>query len=233
MKMDKLDIWKLVHIERAAMADTLEGLSPSQWAERSLCAGWPVKVAAAHILAGAELTRVTFIVGLTRTGFRFNTMMDRDARRLSRLPATEIIERLRARTATTNGPGAPPAVLLGEVIVHGGDIRHPLGLARQPSREALVICFDIYKDLGYPLGVKKRIEGLRLAATDVDWSHGTGPDVSGPALPPASGYDGPARRPHRPYRQRPAHPTAPDARTRRWLTHGTRRSPPSSGPSRQ
>ena len=36
---------------------------------------------------------------------------------------------------------------------------------------------------GFPVGAKKRIAGLRLVATDLDWSHGTGPEVTGPALP--------------------------------------------------
>jgi hypothetical protein len=34
----------------------------------------------------------------------------------------------------------------------------------------------------FPVGAKKPIAGLRLAATDVDWTCGTGPEVSGDAL---------------------------------------------------
>lgn len=181
--MDGNKVWQLIHAERAAMVDTLEELKPSEWKEPSLCAGWSVQVAAAHIVAGAEQTRRRFITRIARAGFRFNTMIDREARRLGTLPPAEIIERLRARTTTTNGPGAPPAVLLGEVIVHGADIRYPLGLVRESSREAIIACFEWYKTLGYPLGVRQRIEGLHLIATDVGWSHGTGPEVSGPALP--------------------------------------------------
>lgn len=181
--MDKAGTWRLIHQERAAMADTLAELKPGQWTEPSLCAGWSVHAAAAHILAGAEQTRTGFATGMAKAGFRFNVMIDRDARRLAKLSPGEIIERIRARTTTTNGPGAPAAVLLGEVIVHGGDIRHPLGLAHESKPEAIVECFEMYKDLGFPLGTKKRVEGLRLIATDVDWSHGTGPEVTGPALP--------------------------------------------------
>jgi uncharacterized protein (TIGR03083 family) len=119
---------------------------------------------------------------MAKAALRFNVMIDRDARRLAKLSQGEIIERLRARTATTNGPGAPAAVLLGEVIVHGGDIRHPLGLVHESKPEAVVECFELYKGLGFPLGSKKRIAGLRVIATDVDWSHGAGPEVTGPAL---------------------------------------------------
>jgi len=34
-------------------------------------------------------------------------------------------------------------------------------------------------NIGFP--AKKRIAGLKLRATDVDWTHGDGPEVTGPA----------------------------------------------------
>ena len=139
--------------------------------------------AAAHILAGAEQTKAGFAIGMAKALGRFNVMVGRDARRLATLSPGEIIERLRARTTTTNGPGSPPVVLLGEVMVHGADIRQPLGLGHDSKPEAMVECFESYKGLGFPLGSKKRIEGLRLIATDADWSHGDGPEVSGPSVP--------------------------------------------------
>ena len=181
--MDKAKTWELIHRERASMADTLAELKPSQWAEPSLCAGWSVHIAAGHILAGAEQTPRAFITGMAGSGFRFNTLMDRNARRLGALPPAEIIERLRARTTTTNGPPAPAVTMLGEVVVHTGDILHPLGQGREMSPEALVACLEMYKTTSFPVGTKKRIDGLRLVATDVDWSYGTGPEVTGPALP--------------------------------------------------
>jgi hypothetical protein len=33
--------------------------------------------------------------------------------------------------------------------------------------------------VGFPLQVKKRIAGLRMSATDCDWSAGNGPSVEG------------------------------------------------------
>lgn len=181
--MDKARTWELIHLERAAMADTLAELKPSQWAEPSLCGGWSVHLAAAHILAGAEQTRLGFMKELAGSGFRFDTMIERDANRLGLLPPAEIIDRIRARTSTTNGPPAPQGTMLGEVVVHAGDIRYPLGQAGDSSPEALAACLEMYKTTGFPVGAKKRISGLRLVATDLDWSHGTGPEVTGPALP--------------------------------------------------
>ena len=34
-----------------------------------------------------------------------------------------------------------------------------------------------------PAPLQRRIEGLRVVATDVDWSHGSGPEVRGHAMP--------------------------------------------------
>ena len=39
---------------------------------------------------------------------------------------------------------------------------------------------DVVLGLGGFVGAKQRVAGLRLVATDVDWSHGSGPEVSGP-----------------------------------------------------
>ena len=41
---------------------------------------------------------------------------------------------------------------------------------------------EFYKKTGAPLRAKKRLAGLKLTATDVDWSTGDGPEVSGPAM---------------------------------------------------
>jgi uncharacterized protein (TIGR03083 family) len=119
---------------------------------------------------------------MVANAFRFDTMIDRDARRLGRLSPKEIVERLRARTTTTNHPPAPVMAMLGEVVVHGEDIRRPLGLPGETAAEATVPCLDMFKDANFPLGSKRRVAGLRLVATDVDWSHGAGPEVSGSGL---------------------------------------------------
>jgi len=41
---------------------------------------------------------------------------------------------------------------------------------------------DFFKGSNLLIGAKRRIDGLALRATDADWSHGNGPEVSGPIL---------------------------------------------------
>jgi len=179
--MDKAQTWDLIHRERAAVADQLAGLAPSDWSNASMCGAWTVQQTAGHILAGAERTPAGFVVSLASHGFRFDTMMDREAR-AETLSPTEIIERLRARTGTTNRPPAPVMTMLGEVVVHGDDIRRPLGLAGDTKPEAIAACLEMYSRANFPVGTKKRIAGLHLVASDLDWSHGSGPEVRGPGM---------------------------------------------------
>lgn len=179
--MDDTQAWKMIHRERAAVADTLAALTPDQWTQPSLCDGWSVRVAAAHIVMGAEQTKTNFLKRMAANGFRFNTMMDRDSRRLANQSPEQLIARLRARVTTTNRPPAPVVTMLGEVVVHGEDIRHPLGLTSNAGEDALAACLEMYKTANFPVGTKKRIDSLRLVADDVGWSHGAGPEVTGPA----------------------------------------------------
>ena len=180
--MSDVKTWQLIHEERAAVADMLATIAPQQWATPSLCGTWSVHVTAGHIVLGAEQTPVHFVTRMAANGFRFNKMMDRDARRLGTLPPAEIVERLRARVSTTNRPPAPVMTMLGEIVVHGEDIRRPLGIDGGTNPEAVAACLEMYSGSSFPVGTKKRIEGLRLVATHAGWSHGSGPEVSGPGV---------------------------------------------------
>lgn len=174
--------WAMIHTERARVADMLDALSAEQWSADTLCRGWNVQLVAAHMMNAGEQTPSRFMRGLVTNGLRFNVMMDRQARASGTLTPKEIVERIRARTTTTNKPPAAAIAMLGEVVVHGNDIRQPLGIEDDTSMEAKLACVEMFKGSNFPVPAKKAIEGLRLNATDVDWSHGTGPDVNGPLV---------------------------------------------------
>ena len=70
--------------------------------------------------------------------------------------------------------------MLGEVVVHGDDIRRPLGITHHTPEAALAIVADNWKKTNILIGTKKRIAGLRLKATDAVWAYGDGPEVDGP-----------------------------------------------------
>ncbi len=178
--MNNSDTWSLIHAERQALVETLSSLSEEQWATPSWCQGWTVQDTAGHVVAAAEQTPLNFYKELLQAGFRFHVFTDRAAKRLSLVGPGELVRRLKARTTTTNHPPAPVIAMLGEIVVHGEDIRRPLGLSHQPSEAALIAVADSWKKSNLLIGAKRRIAGLRLRATDLDWEYGDGPEVSGP-----------------------------------------------------
>jgi uncharacterized protein (TIGR03083 family) len=180
--MPGTDVWPLVHAERAALADDLGALSDPQWATPSLCDDWTVHEVLGHLVATAKKTPFGFLTDLTRSGFRFQRMSERDvARESGRPPAETLAEFHQLVTATTAPPG-PTDSWLGETVIHGEDIRRPLGIHHAHPMAALTRVADFYKRSNLLLGTKQRIAGVQLQATDTEWSNGSGPEVRGPML---------------------------------------------------
>jgi uncharacterized protein (TIGR03083 family) len=178
--MKTSEVWQYIGSERSAMADTWESLTPEQWRTSSWCQGWTVQKVADHVLAAAEQTPPNFFKEFASARFKFNVFADRGADRLSTLAPADLVRRLRARTTTTNHPPGPVTAMLGEIVVHGDDMRRPLGLSHATPEAALVTVADAWKKTNILVGSKRRIEGLRLKATDAAWTHGDGPEVDGP-----------------------------------------------------
>jgi uncharacterized protein (TIGR03083 family) len=181
-----MDHWTTIAAERRALADQLEALTDAQWATPSLCDGWTVHDVAAH-LAGVNLIKMSeVVVALARSRFSFaranRVMVARQAARAS----AEIVADLRR---LADGRFAPPGLgsvaPLTDILVHGQDIRIPLGLATdrpvQPWRDSLDFLVTKKARRGF---VGKALPGLRFSATDLGWSHGEGAgnEVSGPAI---------------------------------------------------
>jgi uncharacterized protein (TIGR03083 family) len=178
--MTTRDIWQYIGSERSALADTWESLTPEQWSAPSWCEGWRVQDVAGHLVASAEQTPANFIKEFASAGFKFNEFAERGAKRCAAAGPEELVRRMRARTSTRNHPPGPVSAMLGEVVVHGDDMRRPLGLSHHTPEGALAIVADSWKRTNILIGTKKRIEGLRLKATDATWSYGDGPEVGGP-----------------------------------------------------
>jgi uncharacterized protein (TIGR03083 family) len=180
--MTSNDPWALIHAERAALAEDLAALPDQGWATPSLCARYTVREALAHLTAGASLGPVRWTAGAIRCRFDFDRM---NARRLAEHLGTDpadTLARFRRVLGSTTKPLVPTEAILGEVIVHGTDIRHPLGLRRDHPISTLTRVAEFYRGSDLVVAAKGRISGLRLAATDGDFATGSGPLVSGPTL---------------------------------------------------
>ncbi|WP_027934148.1 maleylpyruvate isomerase family mycothiol-dependent enzyme [Amycolatopsis thermoflava] len=176
------NLWPLVHAERAALADDLADLTDGQWATPSLCAGLSVREVLAHLTASASLTPVRWLAGVIRCRFDFDQQVAvRLAEHLGDAPA-DTLARFRRVVGSTTKPPLPVIALLGEAVVHGEDIRRPLGLRRDHPEPVLTRLAEYYAGSDLVVVAKSRASGLRLAATDGPFATGSGPLVTGPTL---------------------------------------------------
>jgi len=177
-----MDTWTTIQAERQALAADLQDLTSEQWATPSLCSQWTVRDVLAHMTSTASLTPPAFFAKLAGSGFNFDKLQESGiAAQRGDSPAATMAHFEAVETSRKHPPG-PADTWLGETIVHAEDIRRPLGIKHSYPTEAVVRVADFFKGSNLLIGSKKRISGLRLLATDTEWSHGTGPEVAGPIL---------------------------------------------------
>lgn len=173
--------------ERVRLADLLDTLDDDQWATPSLCGDWTVRVVAAHLLMPLITPTREFLLAALRARGNFDVANDRQSRAVaSRMSTNEVVGGLRAQAGNrfhppTFGHEAP----MTELVVHGQDIRRPLGLpvefgpdTLQPVLEMLVSPKALRGFV--PRRVRSVLTGLRIEADDVDWAFGSGPLLRGP-----------------------------------------------------
>ncbi len=176
------EIWTLIHAERAALADDLAGLTTEEWTTTSLCTELTVREVLAHLTSSASLTPLRWMAGVIRCRFDFDKQVAmRLAEQLGDSPA-ETLARFRSVITSTTKPPLPVLAMLGETIVHGTDIRKPLGVQRNHPIETLTRTAEYYASTDQVVLAKGRIGGLRLEATDGPFTTGIGALVKGPTL---------------------------------------------------
>ncbi len=174
--------WPLIHAERKALIADLQRLTPEQWVTQSLCSEWTVRQVLGHMTSTAKITSPKFVAGLAGAGFKFHAMNAKNvASETVGTPADQLAAFSALSDATMHPPG-PVESMLGEAVIHSEDIRRPLGISRAYPQEAVVRVAAFYQGSNVIVGAKSRIAGLRLRATDADWSTGAGPEVAGPVL---------------------------------------------------
>ncbi len=177
-----MDTWDKYDAEREALCHDLAGLEASQWDTQSLCAHWKVRHVVAHLVSGGDVTFGAAVIGLLRSGLNFNRYMDREARAGAAAPPDSLLADLRASIGIHRAPPmAKPVNMIIDTTCHSADIRRPLGIVRTLPEDTLAEVLESLRHVGFPLGATKRVAGLRLAATDVEWSAGDGAEVAGPA----------------------------------------------------
>lgn len=176
-----MDVTALVREERAEMADFLESLTPEQWEHPSLCRGWRVRDVAAHVVSYEEHGRKDVARRLVRARLRFGRLNEVGVAEYAHLQHDELVAFLRAHL-TPHGPTARFGGRVGlvDAIIHHQDMRRPLGRPRRVPPERLLHALP-FAVVAPPLRGFWKSRGVRLVATDVDWSRGRGPEARGEA----------------------------------------------------
>jgi uncharacterized protein (TIGR03083 family) len=178
-----VDTWQMIKTERIATADALAALPAADWDRPSLCTGWTVRDVVAHMIDSETVTPPKFFARFAASGFRFPEMSRRNIEAIRNGRSDrELLEMLRSRTDARTAPPGPVLSWLGEAIVHGEDVTRAVGGYRNHPVEHMIAVADFYKRSNTLIGAKRRIDGLTLRATDADWRHGEGPEVSGPMI---------------------------------------------------
>lgn len=177
------DVWTMVHAERAALLRDLEVIDEELWQQPSLCPGWSVHDVVAHLVDNARGTRLRFLVAFALARFDFDRQNGRGVERERGSSPQETWVRLRDVAQRTSTSPAPLDSRLVEEIVHGEDIRRPLGLQRRYPPEAVVRAIRVQARTSTSFGgAKELVNRVRLVATDIDFAIGDGPEASGPAV---------------------------------------------------
>ena len=176
------DVWAEVAAERNDLCDLLETLDADEWDAQTLCTDWTVRDVVAHLIQGAK--KMGFMnagVALVKSGLNVNKMIGRTAKEYAQQHEPEdLLKELRYSASSQNlPPMTKPLDLLSDTVVHAQDIRRPLNKPREIPAERVIAALDDMKAATY-MSNKKRIAGLKLTATDMEWTFGSGPEVRGP-----------------------------------------------------
>ena len=161
----------LIEAEQREFVALLRELTPQQWTLPSGCDSWSVHTVVLH---AAIHTHRGVREALTGSDQRM-TLQQND-------PPAALIELLASPISTRFGWDT--RLQLDELVIHQQDVRRPLGIPRAipADRLSAVLSSILTRWVGTlaGIGARKRAKGLRLVATDIDWSAGAGPEVQGP-----------------------------------------------------
>ena len=180
--MAKADVWPTIHTERKALAGDLEALTDEQWGTPSLCGEWTVRDALAHMTATAKISPPQFFTKIITSGFSLKNVQSKDIATERGGSPAETLARFQAEVNSSKHPPGPNDTWLGETLIHAEDVRRPLGIKHEYPTDAAVRVANFYKNSNLVIGSKRRIAGVKLSATDTDWTHGDGPEVRGPMI---------------------------------------------------
>lgn len=176
--------WEVAGKARNDFADMIEGLTPEQMQQQSLCEAWTAEGVLAHVTSFVETGLFGFFGTMVKSGFNFDkgsaSMADKQLAR----PVEDVLGSLRAgSTKSAVLPTFPEEMTSSDVAIHTQDVRRPLGLAGSLDESLLRSALDFLTThrLAKTLVHLRPLDDVRLKATDLDWAFGDGAAIEGPA----------------------------------------------------
>ena len=157
------DLMPMVHAERASSANSSTRSRPSSGPRRRGATSGTCRSSSRTSPRPATSPRRTSSAASSRPGFNFDKTVDRDLRNYSAGTPADVKARYDAIIMSNRKPPGPAYVALGEVMVHGEDIRRAQGARGEHPAEHLVTLAEMYKKTGLPLHGKKRVAGSEAA----------------------------------------------------------------------
>ena len=178
------DRWDLAAKARSDFADLLESLSEEQLAGETLCSEWTPLEVGAHLVSFVELSLPSMMASMAKSGFNANKTWIANANKYKAMGPAAIAKSLRDNGAKTAPmPAFSSGVVIMDVAVHTQDVRRGLGIDGELDPDVLRYALDwvtTHKQSKIHVPPKV-ISGLRLVATDIDWSWGDGAVLTGTA----------------------------------------------------
>jgi uncharacterized protein (TIGR03083 family) len=173
-------VQEIIAAHRRALADALDTLTAEQWRAPSLCAGWTGVHVLAHQTMPFRISEQDFMAGLQRSGGDFTKFSDEIADRDSKLPPGELVGVLRDNADTQwSPPGGSLTDALCHDVIHGLDITWPRELAYDINEQAVAKVLDAVTATGSQTLFGFPLDGIKVVATDLDWSAGQGAELTG------------------------------------------------------
>jgi uncharacterized protein (TIGR03083 family) len=176
-----MDLRRVARDERADFATFLATMSPQQWDAPTLCAGWRVRDVVAHMISYDELSARRLVARFAQGWFLPDRVNAVGLAEYNMRSPEELVALLKEHVEPRGLPAAfGGMVALVDGVIHQQDIRRPLGMPRDIPAERLLPALRGALSSPVIRGFW-RVRGVRLVATDLDWSTGAGPEVQGRA----------------------------------------------------
>lgn len=166
--------------ERRDLATFLDTLDPDEWERPSLCAGWSVRDVVGHIASYDVLGWGGSLALLARSGFSLGRCNQAGIDRSRRMSTDDLVAQLRDH-ATPRGLTSMfgSHVALVDGLIHHQDVRRALGRPREVPAERLRAVLG-FLPRARALPAPGHLREVRAVATDLNWAHGSGPELKGP-----------------------------------------------------